>query len=251
VNEPLDNVRGGSRLMALTCRDCGARLLKPLRGRWPERCGSCVVSWRNLQQRSQPSRRSVCACGKPRISRAAVCKQCRSRARRRLVPCPRCEKRFWPWEKWAAHARKFCSTKCARWPIRAAARLAAREAARQKRCLWCQKRFRASTIRQKFCSDPCNNIAKSNRRKQLLRGARQPLPSLWEVYRRDQGRCGLCRRRVNRTLRWPNKLAASLDHIVPLSLGGRDEPSNIQLAHLGCNMTKQAKPCGSQMRLSW
>jgi len=31
-------------------------------------------------------------------------------------------------------------------------------------------------------------------------------------------------------------LAASIDHIVPVSAGGSDDPSNLQIAHLCCNL---------------
>jgi 5-methylcytosine-specific restriction endonuclease McrA len=40
-----------------------------------------------------------------------------------------------------------------------------------------------------------------------------------------------------------------LDHIVPLSRGGTHEPSNVQLAHYGCNSKRGAKG-PAQMRLA-
>lgn len=33
-------------------------------------------------------------------------------------------------------------------------------------------------------------------------------------------------------------MSASLDHILPLSLGGAHSMANVQLAHLSCNHTK-------------
>jgi 5-methylcytosine-specific restriction endonuclease McrA len=45
-------------------------------------------------------------------------------------------------------------------------------------------------------------------------------------------------------------LAPSLDHIVPLSLGGSpDSPANLQLTHLRCNLAKRDRPAGEQLRL--
>jgi 5-methylcytosine-specific restriction endonuclease McrA len=51
---------------------------------------------------------------------------------------------------------------------------------------------------------------------------------------RDQGRCGICGLAVPVD-------QESLDHIVPLALGGTHEPANVQLAHRVCNSRKGAK----------
>jgi hypothetical protein len=39
-------------------------------------------------------------------------------------------------------------------------------------------------------------------------------------------------------------LAASIDHIVPVSAGGTDEPRNLQIAHLFCNLHKNNSRAG-------
>lgn len=52
-----------------------------------------------------------------------------------------------------------------------------------------------------------------------------------EIYERDGGMCGLCPNHV------PRK-HASLDHIIPISKGGRHTRENVQLAHRRCNFTK-------------
>ena len=49
--------------------------------------------------------------------------------------------------------------------------------------------------------------------------------------------------------KWPDPEAASVDHIVPLSLGGDDTKANIQLAHFGCNCRKRNRGGGEQLRL--
>jgi 5-methylcytosine-specific restriction endonuclease McrA len=58
------------------------------------------------------------------------------------------------------------------------------------------------------------------------------------VFARDQWMCGICGMLIERMLRGPNPHAPSLDHIVPLILGGRHEYANVQAAHLGCNVRK-------------
>lgn len=58
------------------------------------------------------------------------------------------------------------------------------------------------------------------------------------IYERDGWMCQLCGEPVDPALIFPDRLSATLDHIVPLSLGGTHDPSNVQLAHLGCNSAK-------------
>lgn len=58
------------------------------------------------------------------------------------------------------------------------------------------------------------------------------LENLWT------GLCGLCGEVLDRDLAWPDPMSKSLDHIVPLSTGGTHEQSNLQWAHLVCNVRK-------------
>jgi 5-methylcytosine-specific restriction endonuclease McrA len=71
------------------------------------------------------------------------------------------------------------------------------------------------------------------------------------IYRRDRGRCGICRKRVNLSLRAPNPMCASIDHLIPIGDGGTHEPANVQLAHMVCNSRKwkKASPHGDQLML--
>ena len=51
--------------------------------------------------------------------------------------------------------------------------------------------------------------------------------------------CALCGMPVDKSLRFPHPMSASVDHIIPISKGGH--PSNIenlQLTHLICNQLK-------------
>lgn len=59
-----------------------------------------------------------------------------------------------------------------------------------------------------------------------------------DVYERDGWICGLCDEPVDSSLKWPDKMSPSLDHIVPLSKGGHHTFDNVQLAHLTCNVLK-------------
>ena len=68
------------------------------------------------------------------------------------------------------------------------------------------------------------------------------------IFRRDGYVCQICLRKINKRLKWPNPLCASIDHIVPLSKGGNDNPANVQATHLRCNVGKHATNKG-QLRL--
>lgn len=62
------------------------------------------------------------------------------------------------------------------------------------------------------------------------------------IYERDGWVCQLCLDPVDRadlTGLW----AASLDHIIPFSQGGTDEPENLRLAHRWCNSVRGDERC--------
>lgn len=54
--------------------------------------------------------------------------------------------------------------------------------------------------------------------------------------------CGICRDPVDPSLKHPDPGYGSIDHIVPLASGGSNDPENLQLAHLVCNLRKRQFP---------
>ena len=62
-----------------------------------------------------------------------------------------------------------------------------------------------------------------------------------EIYERNGWVCMLCREPVDKSLKWPHELSASLDHTLPLVAGGLHTRDNCQLAHLICNVRKGAR----------
>jgi len=68
------------------------------------------------------------------------------------------------------------------------------------------------------------------------------------IFLRDNWVCGICGRKINKRLKYPNPLSSSIDHIIPLSRDGNDNPINVQAAHLRCNVGKNAMNKG-QLRL--
>ena len=59
-----------------------------------------------------------------------------------------------------------------------------------------------------------------------------------DVYERDEWVCNICSAPVDRNLVWPDPMSSSLDHVLPLSLGGHHTMENVALAHLSCNVRK-------------
>ena len=69
-----------------------------------------------------------------------------------------------------------------------------------------------------------------------------------EIFQRDRWVCGLCGKKVLRNLQWPDKRSASLDHIQPISEGGKHVRANVQCAHLECN-SRKGRGAGGQLRM--
>lgn len=53
--------------------------------------------------------------------------------------------------------------------------------------------------------------------------------------------CGVCAGAVDLSLRKPDRMAPSIDHIDPLGLGGVDALVNLQMTHWGCNQRKHLR----------
>ncbi|GIH91954.1 HNH endonuclease [Planobispora siamensis] len=89
---------------------------------------------------------------------------------------------------------------------------------------------------------------KNRRRRAAKRGAPSEPYSLTEIAARDGYRCQLCRRKVNMSLKVPNRMAPTIDHVIPIFRGGDDTRANVQLAHFGCNSAKRDRG-GQQLAL--
>jgi 5-methylcytosine-specific restriction endonuclease McrA len=117
-------------------------------------------------------------------------------------------------------------------------------------CAGCGVTFDASRKRR-FHDDACakRTARQADRARRRARGGDRV--RLRDICRRDNWRCGLCRRLIHSHLTYPHPGSASLDHIVPLSHGGKHEYRNVQAAHLRCNVAKLAGVWGQgeQLRL--
>jgi len=115
-------------------------------------------------------------------------------------------------------------------------------------CEQCGSEFLSE--RGRFCSTGCYGLS---RRGDSFGESRRhiPNPVRQAVYERDRWLCGLCGERVDRDWSPDDPNRPSLDHIIPVSVGGSDGPENLQLAHLACNVRKKSEVWGDgeQLRL--
>ena len=124
-------------------------------------------------------------------------------------------------------------------------------------CKWCGKEVvveYGEKIRA-YCSFKCQQRQiKANsrhKRRAVMRGAFIERVDLCKVYERDRGRCHLCGGKISLKNKFPHPKSMSLDHVVPLSMGGTHEMKNVRLAHFICNSVKGVGvwPGGEQMLL--
>lgn len=169
--------------------------------------------------------------------------------------CASCDQTFLPRRK----DQRFCSPPCGKRGHRdnKARRCAEPDCERPTRA-WglCAAHYKAQHPNRKQWKkngDPLVRRAALRKRTQQRRAAkRDPQAELIDrddIGNRDGWRCGLCAKRVARLLAYPHPMSASLDHIVPLSLGGLHTKANVQIAHLSCNVAKGNRVDGDQLLL--
>lgn len=86
--------------------------------------------------------------------------------------------------------------------------------------------------------DQLSRAANKRKRRVAKRNAAVETIHAIDIYERDGWKCGICTKPVSKTHKYPHPRSASLDHIEPISLGGTHTKTNVQLAHLDCNVRK-------------
>lgn len=150
----------------------------------------------------------------------------------------------------------------------------------ERKCPVCKKRFEAKSLRRVYCTDKCRYWERDRRperreydrmrhRKTYAEGApvydrpRDPKARAKfygveyeqidpaEIFERDGWVCGICKKPVDRALKYPDPQCASIDHVIPWAEGGSHLKSNVQCTHLVCNLIKGKKvPRRSKRRAS-
>lgn len=117
-------------------------------------------------------------------------------------------------------------------------------------CVECGKTFEAPSVQYKTCSPECRRRHANTKPDRRLKkyGQQSNGITLRRLYKRDAGVCYLC----GRTCDWNDKTTdengtiicgntyPSIEHVIPLSLGGPNDWDNVRLACRGCNTAKRA-----------
>lgn len=80
--------------------------------------------------------------------------------------------------------------------------------------------------------------AQKRKRERMLAGARQAAYVPGHIFARDGWVCYLCDTPTDQDAKVPHPLAATVEHVIPLSKGGADAPHNVRCAHFSCNVRK-------------
>ena len=167
--------------------------------------------------------------------------KCTNEERRRAFLCLACGKEFRRKIGGNEFKRqglpKYCSQQCAKARYVRRGVILGPAKPRERTCLSCDEIFWQPSGRGRNalrCVD-CRRKQRRRRehvRRRLLAG-RPGSFTLEQIAQRDNHRCYLCGRRVS-------VRNATLDHIIPLAMGGRDSEDNVALAHRSCNSKKWA-----------
>jgi 5-methylcytosine-specific restriction endonuclease McrA len=142
----------------------------------------------------------------------------------------------------------FCSQRCANAVSARRSKLGVNGKG-PKPCATCGQIFEAVRATHRWCSRQCRN-----RHFGILRSRGRVKPSAAtytdrEIFERDGWRCHLCGGRVDPEVDRRHPDGATIDHLVPISLGGDDEPANVATAHWKCNRDKGTRAVGEQLAL--
>lgn len=150
-----------------------------------------------------------------------VCAECRALRRRTGV----------------SDVRRFCSRAC---DARSRRRPEVIRVWTAGACPRCGENFVAlAWTGSRYCSSVCGKRAERETRQIRRRGA-QTSERVYrrKVFERDNWTCRLCLKPVDRDATVPESLAPTVDHILPLALGGLHVYANVQCAHFLCNSRK-------------
>lgn len=153
------------------------------------------------------------------------------------LTCYYCKQKFKRWPSQAKAIRPRCGKECP-------ARITVRS------CRLCGGPFQTYVgSNRRVCKKNCNPFVRSEQweygsAQQRLTKKRKAIYAQgddidrFEVFERDGWQCGLCGEPVDKYRRFPDPFAATLDHVIPLCLGGEHTYENVQCSHSYCNSLK-------------
>lgn len=114
---------------------------------------------------------------------------------------------------------------------------------RRKYCQECSKRRQ----RESNKANRRNRGADNHRERARRNGSLYVAVSKRLIIETHGLKCHICGKRINLKRKFPDPQSFSIDHVVPLSLGGWHDLTNIKPAHLQCNTDKGAEYVGQLM----
>lgn len=213
--------RQRKRTVTLSCEKCAGTwtVMRQGRGTYATTCPDCraMATAHRLALIENRSR--------DRLARKAPRRWRRPRHKPSWAFCPRCG--TWHIRK---HSRqRYCSTECRIAPSTepVCARCGAWTGVFLANCQACRREVRSERRRRE-----------KQRRLEREKGVVTEPYTLTDIAMRDGRRCGICGRLVLMEKSVPHPKAPTIDHILPIFVGGDDTRSNVQLAHFLCNSTK-------------
>lgn len=144
-------------------------------------------------------------------------------------------------------ARRFCNSRCYDKYYNETTRqhpqpAAAKRQTELRSCPRCGETFSTIWKHQVCCSKRCAKALEKQRRR-VTSGNRNGSDriGITQLARRDNWTCHLCSGPVNRGKFTGHYLDATIDHLVPVSKGGRHVWGNVRLAHFICNSRRGAQ----------
>lgn len=259
------------------CEDCPAMFMPQPQGAIPKRCPECrAVAVRRWK--AEGYRRSAAAvpADNTRPCRRPECKEV-VRRNWNVYPdycsdgCkPRCS--VDPCDE-PARKMGWCAAHYSQWRQKGEVKPFIYKWAAAGECVVCGEETGVESGFKKYCSAPCKAFAHyhcgtlpekpkcvhcwkdilatmpSGRRRRfdarICRRCRQDLRkygvSAEQLAERDGPDCRLCGEAVDMTKRAPDPGCPSVDHRIPRARGGTNDPANLQLTHLICNILKHDK----------
>lgn len=114
-----------------------------------------------------------------------------------------------------------------------------------RRCRHCEVEFVPTVANKVFCSPECRwpgrepkRVASAGPRSKGRTG--RPWRRMRERVLSEEPDCWLCDQPIDRSVPFPNRGSASVDHVVRIRDGGSPlDRANLRAAHLGCNLDRE------------
>ena len=104
---------------------------------------------------------------------------------------------------------------------------------------WCKAHYKQWARTQGMIKDTWNDTRRNRYHQRRTNKPRRGDPVILnKLIERDGTTCSWCDKPIDMTLTWPNPMYRTIDHIIPVSLGGEHTLHNTRLMHHACNASR-------------